>query len=230
MSKHAAPESEDGEREPRVIFRDKRRLDPETGEVRTPDASADDASGVAPAVGTAPEQDSTAQADKVAELQNDLQRLGAEYANYRRRTERDRVAITEQATGSTLLALLPVLDDIERAREHGDLTGSFSSVADTFNQALTKLGLTAFGEVGDAFDPNRHEAVLHSESEDVTGPTCTLIMRRGYQIGERLLRPAMVGVADPAQELIADPAAPSPGDSPDVEAAVAADAATTEQD
>jgi len=137
----------------------------------------------------------------------DLQRTAAEYANYRRRSERDRAAAAEGATALVLATLLPVLDDIERARQHGDLTGAFASVAEQLVQTLTKLGLTAFGEVGDAFDPNLHEAVTHTVSAEVSRPTCVTVMRRGYSLGERLVRPAMVGVAEP--EL--PPAAGPPG-------------------
>ncbi|MDO3705391.1 nucleotide exchange factor GrpE [Micromonospora sp. C28SCA-DRY-2] len=131
------------------------------------------------------------------ERTRDLQRVTAEYANYRKRVDRDRGLVTEQATGAVLAALLPILDDLDRAREHGDLVGPFGSVAEQLTTALGKFGLTAFGEQGDPFDPTRHEAVAHQTSADVTEPTCVQIMRRGYQIGERLLRPALVGVADP---------------------------------
>jgi len=129
----------------------------------------------------------------------DLQRVTAEYANYRKRVERDRALSAENAVGMVLAALLPVLDDIDRAREHGDLTGPFASVAEQFNTVVTKLGLTAFGAKGDAFDPKLHEAVAHLTSAEVTEPTCIDVMRRGYQLGERLLRPAMVAVADPEE-------------------------------
>jgi len=127
----------------------------------------------------------------------DLQRVTAEYANYRKRVDRDRLAVVEQATGAVLTALLPVLDDIDRARDHGDLVGPFSSVAEQLTAGLTKFGLTAFGAKGDPFDPTRHEAVAHQTSSEVTESTCVDVMRRGYQLGERLLRPALVAVADP---------------------------------
>lgn len=131
------------------------------------------------------------------ERTRDLQRVSAEYANYRKRVERDRALVGEQATGAVLTALLPILDDLDRAREHGDLVGPFGSVAEQLTTALGKFGLTAFGEPGDPFDPTRHEAVAHQTSAEVTEPTCVQVMRRGYQLGERLLRPAMVAVADP---------------------------------
>jgi molecular chaperone GrpE len=129
----------------------------------------------------------------------DLQRVTAEYANYRKRVERDRTVSAENAVGMVLAALLPVLDDIDRARDHGDLTGPFASVAEQLNTVVTKLGLTAFGSKGDAFDPKLHEAVAHLTSAEVTEPTCIDVMRRGYLLGERLLRPAMVAVADPEE-------------------------------
>jgi len=127
----------------------------------------------------------------------DLQRVTAEYANYRKRVERDRAAMAEQAVGVVLSALLPILDDLDRARDHGDLTGPFGAVAEQLNSALAKFGLTVFGEPGDAFDPTRHEAVAHQTSAEVTEPTCIAVMRRGYMLGDRLLRPALVAVADP---------------------------------
>ena len=127
----------------------------------------------------------------------DLQRVSAEYANYRKRVERDRSLVVEQATGSLLVALLPILDDLDRARDHGDLVGPFGAVAEQLSATLVKFGLNAFGEVGDRFDPTRHEAVAHQTSAEVTEPTCVTVMRRGYLLGDRLLRAAMVAVADP---------------------------------
>jgi molecular chaperone GrpE len=121
----------------------------------------------------------------------------AEYANYRKRVDRDRGTAAELTTGAVLTALLPVLDDVDRAREHGDLVGPFASVAESLIAVTGKLGLTVFGEKGDPFDPNRHEAVAHQTSADVTEPTCIEVMRRGYTLGERMLRPALVAVADP---------------------------------
>lgn len=131
------------------------------------------------------------------ERTRDLQRLSAEYANYRKRVERDRGVVAEQATGVVLASLLPVLDDLDRARDHGDLVGPFGSVAEQLNAALAKFGLTAFGAKGDPFDPTRHEAVAHTTSAEVSESTCVDVMRRGYLLGERLLRPALVAVADP---------------------------------
>jgi molecular chaperone GrpE len=131
------------------------------------------------------------------ERTRDLQRVSAEYANYRKRVDRDRGVAAEQTTGVVLGTLLPVLDDLDRAREHGDLVGPFATVAEQLTVALGKFGLTAFGEKGDPFDPTRHEAVAHLTSADVTESTCIDVMRRGYLLGDRLLRPALVAVADP---------------------------------
>ena len=207
-----------------VVIRDKRRLDPVTGEPRhaAPDpASAPDRAtdgGPTPPDGarSGGEDVPKAEALLLEERTRDLQRVQAEYANYRKRVDRDRVALAEAAVGGALIGLLPILDDIDRAREHGDLTGAFKAVADQLDAVLGKLGLTAFGEPGDPFDPAIHEAVLHDESEDVTEPTATKVLRRGYQHGDRLLRPAMVGVTDPksepASEAASEPEAGSPGD------------------
>jgi molecular chaperone GrpE len=134
---------------------------------------------------------------ELEERTRDLQRVTAEYANYRKRVDRDRSVAAEHTTGSVLTSLLPVLDDIDRAREHGDLSGPFATVAEALGTSVGKLGLVAFGEKGDPFDPTRHEAVAHLTSADVTEPTCVEVMRRGYTLGERLLRPALVAVADP---------------------------------
>ncbi|ROT33737.1 nucleotide exchange factor GrpE [Micromonospora sp. HM5-17] len=131
------------------------------------------------------------------ERTRDLQRVTAEYANYRKRVERDRGRVAKETTGAVLTALLPVLDDLDRAREHGDLVGPFGAVAEQLITTLTKLGLTPFGEKGDPFDPNRHEAVAHQTSAEVTKPTCVDVMRRGYQFGDKVLRAALVAVADP---------------------------------
>ncbi|MCD2192945.1 nucleotide exchange factor GrpE [Actinomycetospora endophytica] len=126
----------------------------------------------------------------------DLKRVSAEYANYRRRVERDREATINGAKAQVAGELLTVLDDVERAGTHGDLTGPFKVVADRLTETLTRAGLAGFGEVGDAFDPSVHEAVAHGTSAEVDGPTVTTVMRRGYRFGEKVLRPAMVEVTD----------------------------------
>jgi molecular chaperone GrpE len=142
-----------------------------------------------------------AQLDQVRTALNertaDLQRLQAEYQNYRRRVERDRVAVKEIAIANLLTELLPVLDDIGRAREHGELVGGFKSVAESLETVAAKLGLQQFGKEGEPFDPLVHEALMHSYSPDVTQTTCVQILQPGYRIGERNLRPARVAVAEP---------------------------------
>ena len=146
----------------------------------------------------APSEADLKTAEQLAERTADLQRVTAEYANYRKRVERDRVAVREQALANVLYGLLPVLDDIGRAREHGELVGGFKSVAESLEATVTKLGLDSFGENGEPFDPNVHEALMHSYSNDVTEPTCVQILQPGYRVGERILRPARVAVAEPA--------------------------------
>jgi molecular chaperone GrpE len=135
---------------------------------------------------------------QLAERTADLQRLQAEYANYRKRVDRDRAAVRDQAAAATLTGLLPVLDAIDQAREHGELSGGFKSVADSLQAALGRLGLVAYGEKGDPFDPKIHEALMHSYSSDVTEDTCVEILQSGYKVGDRILRPARVAVAEPA--------------------------------
>ena len=135
---------------------------------------------------------------QLAERTADLQRLQAEYANYRKRVDRDRVTVREHAVASTLSELLPVLDAIGQAREHGELSGGFKSVADSLQAAVGKLGLVSYGQRGDAFDPKIHEALTHTYSPDVAEDTCVEIFQPGYKVGERILRPARVAVAAPS--------------------------------
>ncbi|GGR03785.1 MULTISPECIES: nucleotide exchange factor GrpE [Kitasatospora] len=127
----------------------------------------------------------------------DLQRLQAEYQNYRKRVERDRATVREIAVSNIVESLIPVLDDIGRAREHGEVTGGFKSVAESLETVVAKLGLQQFGKEGEPFDPTIHEALMHSYSSDVTEDTCVQILQPGYRIGERIIRPAMVAVAEP---------------------------------
>ncbi|MEV0239419.1 nucleotide exchange factor GrpE [Streptomyces sp. NPDC050674] len=140
----------------------------------------------------------------------DLQRLQAEFQNYRRRVERDRIAVKEIAIANLLTELLPVLDDIGRAREHGELVGGFKSVAESLESTAAKMGLQQFGKEGEPFDPTIHEALMHSYAPDVTETTCVAILQPGYRIGERTIRPARVAVAEPqpgAQTVKADESA-----------------------
>ena len=135
--------------------------------------------------------------DEVASLTADLQRLQAEYANYRKRVDRDRLTAHEISTSLVVAELLPVLDDIARAEEHGELTGGFKAVADQLTAITTRLGLTKFADVNVAFDPQIHEALMHSTSPDVTETTATQILQPGYKFKDRVIRPARVAVTDP---------------------------------
>jgi molecular chaperone GrpE len=135
--------------------------------------------------------------DPVAALTADLQRLQAEYANYRKRVERDRAVAHELAIGSVLTELLATLDDIDRASEHNELTGGFKAVADQLTAITTRIGLEKYGTAGDAFDPQIHEALLHDTSTDVAVSTASKILQPGYKYKERILRPARVAVTEP---------------------------------
>ena len=224
--KSSAPAGDTEERQPPIVIRDKRKIrkDDPLKPVDEAQPAVDGDAGTATeqqdgepvvvgeVVEAADEPQAAVDADsspgplgaelsalraELDERTRDLQRVTAEYANYRKRVDRDRALVGEQATGGVLVALLPALDDLDRAREHGDLVGPFGSVAEQLVAALTKFGLTPFGEKGDPFDPTHHEAVAHLTSAEVTEPTCVDILRRGYLLGERLLRPALVAVADP---------------------------------
>ena len=135
--------------------------------------------------------------DLTASLTADLQRLQAEYANYRKRVERDRAVAGEIAVAGVLSELLSTLDDIERAAQHGELAGGFKSVSDQLIATTTKLGLEKYGQDGDEFDPQIHEALMHETSADVTVATASKILQPGYKFKERVLRPARVAVTDP---------------------------------
>lgn len=141
-------------------------------------------------------QGETVESD-LAVLTADLQRLQAEYANYRKRVERDRALAHELAIGAVLNEILPVLDDLDRAQEHGELEGGFKAVADRLITLTTKIGLEKYGEAGSAFDPQIHEALMHETSAEVTQPTASAILQPGYKYKDRVLRPARVSVTDP---------------------------------
>lgn len=205
-----------GSREPEEpespVVHDRRRVDPETGQLREqPDPGAGAHRAEVPAEGQPSEREATeggATGGELEELRQalgertaDLQRTQAEYVNYKRRVDRDREAVREQAVGNVLTELLPILDDIGRAREHGELDGGFKAVAESFEAVVTKLGLVRYGEVGDDFDPRIHEALMHAYSDDVRGPTCSAVLQPGYRHGERVLRPARVAVAEPTAGL-----------------------------
>lgn len=188
----------DGNPQEQVTVTDKRRIDPETGEVRNvpPGPPTAGAPG-----GTAPEGlagESPEEAGKAAELLADLQRVQADFANYRKRALRDQQAAAERAKATVVSQLLGVLDDLDRARKHGDLeSGPLKSVADKLMSALTGLGLVAFGAEGEDFDPVLHEAVQHEgDGGEGSKPVIGTVMREGYKLGDNVLRHALVGVVD----------------------------------
>ncbi|BBX98533.1 nucleotide exchange factor GrpE [Mycobacterium lacus] len=204
-----------------VTVTDKRRIDPETGEVRHVPP------GEPP--GGVPEGQAPAahNADKVAELTADLQRVQADFANYRKRALRDQQAAADRAKAGVVSQLLHVLDDLDRARKHGDLdSGPLKSVADKLDSALNALGLRAFGAEGEDFDPVLHEAVQHEgDGAEGSKPVIGTVMRRGYQLGEQVLRHALVAVVD----TVADEAS-EPAQTPDQADAVEGDAETEQAD
>ena len=202
-----------------VVIRDRRRVDPMTGEPRPGDTGDGDAAvrpdageaggGSAPGPAAGPGDGADPEVEKltaeVAERTADLQRVSAEYANYRRRADRDREGALLSAKVSFVSDLLIVLDDFERAEQHGDLTGAFKAAADKVVGVTSKLGLESFGAEGELFDPALHEAVQH-EPASTGGPTVTVlsaVLRRGYRIADRVLRPAMVTVQDRAEADVA---------------------------
>ena len=207
------------------VIRDKRRFDPETGQLREPQppaAPSSDGDAELPAdqaaatVGDADGRFEVAAA--LAERTADLQRLQAEYVTYKRRVVRDRELVRQTAIGSVLMTLLPVLDDIGRAREHGELAGGFKAVAESLERTVAGLGLESFGTVGERFDPRIHEALMHSYSDEVEEPVCQLVLQVGYRHGDRVLRPARVAVAEPsasAEPEAALAAAPTADDQAD---------------
>jgi molecular chaperone GrpE len=180
-----------------VTVTDKRRIDPETGQVRHVASGAARSGAASDATDTKAEH-GAATADKIAELTADLQRVQADYANYRKRALRDQEATAERAKASVVTQLLGVLDDLDRARSHGDLeSGPLKLVADKLLGALTGLGLTAFGAEGDDFDPVLHEAVQHEgDGAEGSKPVIGNVMRHGYKLGDQVLRHALVGVVD----------------------------------
>ena len=189
---------EDGGEHRGPTVRDRRRIDPETYQVREPQETAAPADSGPPA----PTDEKKASAvtelkEQLAERTSDLQRLQAEYVNYKRRVDRDRDLSRKVGIEGVLKDLLPVLDDLRSAREHGELTGAFKAVGDEVERITGKYGLVAFGEKGDPFDPHIHEALLHAHATGIDGPTCVEILQPGYKVGDKVLRPARVAVAEP---------------------------------
>lgn len=203
--------------EPPPRFTDKRRIDPQTGAVRDPaggasapagDPTADaGAEGQAPAAGS---EDAGPTGEKhpvvaaleaaeaiAAERLEDLQRVQAEYVNYRKRVDRDRLVARDQTVIAVVEAMLGVLDDIDAARSHDELTGPFAAVAEKFEASLGKFGWERYGAAGETFDPTVHEALMHAHSDDVTEPTVVQVLQAGHRVGDRIVRAARVAVAEP---------------------------------
>lgn len=170
-------------------------------EVDPGSGDAVDAGGEAGEIGDVELEDDLDRARRdLGELTTDLQRLQAEYLNYKRRVERDRDLVRENATYAALTPIVEVLDNIDRAREHGPLDEGFKAVAEQLERTVAALGLTKFGEAGDAFDPNVHEALSHvGQDPEVTVTTCKIVAKSGYKIGDRVVRAAQVLVVDPAE-------------------------------
>jgi molecular chaperone GrpE len=189
-------------------------LNPEEGELQetaAPSPEGASPEGDEPAAAESPEapeasETPEAEADELTvtrmELEErtlDLQRLQAEFLNYKRRVERDRELLRENATYAALTPIIDVLDTIDRAREHEPLEGGFKATAEQLERVVSGLGLVKFGEVGDAFDPTVHEALSHIGTDaEVEVTTCKVVAKAGYKIGDRVVRAAQVLVVDPA--------------------------------
>jgi molecular chaperone GrpE len=226
----------EGSEEPeqsRITYRDNRRIDPDTYEVREPRTGAAPTSGDDHPAAAGPDDQGGAAAEQLALLElsaalaertSDLQRLQAEYVNYKRRVDRDRDLVRKVAIEGVLKDFLNVLDDVRSAREHGELTGGFKAVADELERLTAKYGLQTYGEKGDPFDPHIHEALLHAHAEGIDGPTCVEILQPGYRISDRILRPARVAVAEPEPEPEAEvpPALPTESNAADQDQAAEA--------
>ena len=206
-------ERRDDRNEEPVVVRDRRRIDPETGEVRTPEEEVrtpeEDVLAAAEAVTSEAEEaivlEGLIEAQKLAaERLEELQRANAahynleqQYSAYVKRSKADALAAQDRGVASVVEALIPVLDDIELARQHGDLTGPFASIAEKLEGTLGRFGVTRYGAVGEAFDPAVHEALMHSHSAEVSEPTVQMVLQPGYRTAERVLRAARVAVVDP---------------------------------
>nr|WP_319805229.1 nucleotide exchange factor GrpE [Micropruina sp. KQZ13P-5] len=176
----------------------------EPGIGRAEDAVDESAAPTQGSATTAPAFEDAVVAAKISELEElaaertaDLQRLQAEYANYKKRVDRDRSLARQGGVEAVVLDLLPVLDSIEAAREHDELTGGFKLVAEELERLTAKYGLTVYGEVGETFDPNVHEALMQLPMAGVEVTTVSAVMQKGVRLNDRVLRPARVGVAEP---------------------------------
>lgn len=198
MAKNDRPQPEREEEPQEPLFTDKRRIDPETGDVR-PEAEVSADSGELSEEDLALLQD--AERDLVAEYRDRAARAEAELQNFRTRVERDRQANREMVIAEVIRSLLPVMDDLDRAETHGDLAGTpLELVAQKLRSSVERYGITAVGEVGEVFDPARHEAVVRLPEAGAVGETVAEVIEGGYMLGERLIRPAKVAVKVPADE------------------------------
>jgi len=168
-----------------------------SNENTSPESSEEELSKAVEEALAAVEADVKEEVDEVTSLTADLQRLTAEYANYRKRIDRDRISDREAIFAQVMSELLPILDNIDRADEHGELNGGFKAVADQITAVTIKFGLTKFAELGVAFDPMVHEALMHETSPDVTETSVTKVLQPGYKFKDKVIRPARVVVADP---------------------------------
>ncbi|MCP2031339.1 molecular chaperone GrpE [Okibacterium sp. HSC-33S16] len=179
------------------------QVDPESPETTDDELTVEDILNATQAEGLEDELDNERAADAEPEHEHlvDLKRLSAEYANYRKRTEANREVERERMTGDVVKALLPVLDDLDRAEKHGDLEGDtpFSAIAAKLRTSVAKLGLAPFGAKGEPFDHNLHEAIFQQPSPDVEVETILDVVETGYTVGSTLLRAAKVVVAVPAE-------------------------------
>ncbi|WP_338087860.1 nucleotide exchange factor GrpE [Nocardioides lijunqiniae] len=194
---HVSPDEEPVEEQPQDSFGDAASEMANETEV---EEEPTEASSSAPAEGEVIAQDELVVTQMaLAERTADLQRLQAEFLNYKRRVDRDRDLLRENATYAVLAPITEVLDTIDRAREHDELDGGFKAVAEQLERIVSGLGLTRFGAPGDPFDPTVHEALSHlGEDPEVTVTTCKVIAKAGYKIGDRVVRAAQVLVVDPA--------------------------------
>lgn len=207
MTDQPNPQGRDPEEEaPRVT--DKRRIDPETGELREPTAEEQVLAEAEAAASAAEESvvlEGLVEAQKLAaERLDELQRRNADYFNleqqysaYVKRSKTEALSARDQGVASVAEALISVLDDIELARQHGDLVGPFASIAEKLEATVGRFGIERYGAAGEPFDPTVHEALMHGHSADVTEPTVQQVLQPGYRMGERVVRPARVAVVDP---------------------------------
>jgi len=206
------PEPDEGSGETPFQFTDKRKVDPESGEARAAEPAPEAGSEAGSAAGAGdplaaldfePEGEAAESAEvlkakaEAADHLDALQRERASFTNYRNRSIRDQEAARVQGTQDVLTALLPVLDDIERAKQHAELSGPMAAIAEKLDASLARFGVERFGQVGEEFDPTVHEALMHQADADATATTVTLVVDPGYRIGDKVVRAARVGVVGP---------------------------------